>query len=61
MIFTVLTGDYAKIIREWKLEGDNLILVSKKEKTHDGNINVLLNIGNGLIASGSDDYSIKIW
>ena len=40
---------------------DNLILVSKKENSHDKCINVLLNIGNGLIASGSDDNSIKIW
>ena len=57
----LLTGDANKIIRQWKIERDNLIVVSKKEKTHDGWINVLLNIGNGLIASGSDDNSIKIW
>ena len=57
----ILTGDYAEIIRQWRIEGDNLILVSKKEKTHDSDINVLLNLGNGQIASGSDDYSIKIW
>ena len=57
----LLTGDAVKTIRQWKIEGDNLILVSKKEKTHDSDINVLLNIGNGFIASGSDDYSIKIW
>ena len=36
-------------------------MVSKKEKAHDKCINVLLNIGNGFIASGSDDNSIKIW
>ena len=57
----VLTGDDAEIIRQWKIEGDNLILVSKKEKTHDNDITVLLNIGNGFIASGSSDNSIKIW
>ena len=57
----LLTGDYSKIIRQWKIEEDNLILVSKKEKTHDNGINVLLNIGNGFIASGSDDNTIKIW
>ena len=27
----LLTGDNAKIIRQWKIEDDNLILVSKKE------------------------------
>ena len=57
----ILTGDSAKIIRQWKIEGDNLKMVSKKERAHDYNINILLNIGNGFIASGSDDDSIKIW
>ena len=57
----LLTGDYGEIIRQWRIEGDNLILVSKKEKTHDNDINVLLNLGDGHIASGSDDNSIKIW
>ena len=57
----LLTGEYAKIIRQWRIDGDNLILVSQKEKTHDSNINVLLNLGNGYIASGSDDSTVKIW
>ena len=57
----LLTGDASKVLRQWKIEGDNLILVSKKEKAHDGWINVLLNIGNGFIASGSDDKTINIW
>ena len=57
----LLTGDYAEIIRQWKIEGDNLILVSQKEKAHDSYINVLFNIGDEFIASGSDDSSIKIW
>jgi WD40 repeat protein len=57
----LITGDYAEIIRQWRIEGDNLILISKKEKTHDHDINCMLNIGNGYIASGSSDYSIKIW
>ena len=57
----LLTGDQAKIIRQWKIEGDDLIMVSQKEDAHDNSINVLLNIGNGFIASGSYDYSIKIW
>ena len=57
----LLTGDYSETIRQWKIEGDNLILISQKEKTHDDDINVLLNMGNGFIASGSDDKTIKIW
>ena len=57
----VLTGDNNKTIKQWKIEGNNLILISKKERAHDGLISVLLNLGNGLIASGSYDLSIKIW
>ena len=58
---TLLTGDYAEVLRQWKIEGENLILISKKENTHNSDINVLLNMGNGFIASGSDDKTIKIW
>ena len=57
----LLKGDYSEIIRQWRIDGDNLILVSQKEKTHDSDINVLLNLGNGYIASGSDDCTVKIW
>ena len=31
----IFTGDSESIIREWKIEGDNLILISKKEKAHN--------------------------
>ena len=57
----LLTGDDKKIIRQWRIEGDNLILVSKKEKAHDDSIFALLNLGNGHIASCSIDKTIKIW
>ena len=57
----LLTGDESKIIRQWRIEGDNLILISKKEKAHDDSIYGLLNLGNGHIASCSDDETIKIW
>jgi len=57
----ILTGDGKSIIREWKIEGDNLILISKKEKAHNNSILTLLNIGNEYIASGSKDKLIKIW
>ena len=57
----LLTGDQSYTLRQWKIEEDNLILVSKKEKAHDNTIRVLLNIGNGFIASGSADNTIKIW
>ena len=57
----LLTGDQSKIIRQWRIEGDNLILISKKEKAHDDDITDLLNLGNGHIASCSWDKTIKIW
>jgi len=57
----LFTGDQKGIIREWKIEEDNLILKSKKENAHKNCIFTLLNLGNGNIASGSFDKSIKIW
>ena len=57
----ILTGDYSKTIRQWKIEGDNLILIYKKENADEHKINVLLNLRNGYIASGSDNSTIKIW
>ena len=57
----LLTGDKNKTIKQWKIEGNNLILTSKKKNAHSRDINVLLNIGNGHIASCSDDSLIKIW
>ena len=30
---TLLTGDDNEIIKEWKIEGDNLILISQKKST----------------------------
>ena len=56
-----LTGDNNGTIMQWKIEGDNLILISKKEKAHDKNICSFIKIGNGHIASCSFDKSIKIW
>ena len=56
----LVTGDCSKVIRQWRIEGDNLILISQKENSHDDNINYLLNIEDGHIISGAND-SIKIW
>ena len=48
-------------IYQWKIEGDNLILFSKKENAHKSYINTLLNLGDGYIASGCEDSTISIW
>ena len=58
---TIITGEKSGTLKQWKLEGDNLILISKKEKAHNNYITSLLNLGDGYIASGSWDYQIKIW
>ena len=57
----LVTGDGSKVIRQWRIEGDNLILISKKNNSHDNDIITILNIGDGHIASGSSDNTIKIW
>ena len=57
----LLTGDGVKCIRQWRIEGDNLILISKKEKAHDDSIIGLVNLGNGHIVSVSWDKTTKIW
>ena len=57
----LLTGDSKGKIKQWRIEGDNLILISTKENAHNYCINVLLNMGDGHIVSCSDDYTIKIW
>ena len=57
----LLTGDDQCAIRQWRIEDDNLILISKKDEAHDSAITDLLNLGNGHIASCSFDKTIKIW
>ena len=57
----LLTGDGNKRIIQWKIEGDNLQLISKKENAHKDQIFTLSKIGNGLIISGSRDNFVKIW
>ena len=57
----ILTGDANKRIIQWKIEGDNLQLISKKENAHEDKICTLSKIGNGLIISGSSDKFVKIW
>jgi len=57
----LLTVDNNKIIIQWKREGDNLVMISKKEKANERSIGTVLKIGNGLIITGDDDGYIKVW
>ena len=57
----ILTGDYYGKIKQWKIEGDNLILISTKENAHNKGIHSLIKLNDGHILSGSSDGVIKIW
>ena len=57
----ILTGDKNRRIIQWKIENDNLKLISIKENAHDYMILTLSKFGNGLILSGCYDKSVKIW
>ena len=56
----ILTGDQNKRIIQWKIEEDNLKLISIKEDAHNDKIYTLSKAGN-LILSGSLDKSVIIW
>ena len=57
----IITGDESNRIIQWKIENDNLKLISIKENAHDNSIYTLSKLGDGLILSGSYDNSVKIW
>ena len=56
----ILTGDYKRIL-QWRIEDNNLKLISTKENAHDDSIYTLIKLDNGHILSGSVDGEIKIW
>ena len=57
----ILTADANHRIIQWRIQNDNLVLISKKENAHDTYIRVLKKIGNGLIMSGDGNGEVKIW
>ena len=57
----ILTCDDNHKIIQWKIDGDNLRLIGKKENAHDTYIYTIKKIGNGLIMSGDDNGEVKIW
>ena len=59
MIF--LTADDNKNIKQWRIEGNNLKLISTKDNAHDKPIFSLIKLKEGHILSGSSNGEIKIW
>ena len=57
----LLTGDDNHKIKQWKIEGDNLILISTKENAHNNNIYTILKIGDNHILTGDHSGEEKIW
>ena len=56
----LLTGDDKSRINIWRINGDNLKIISTKENVHDNVLNVLMKLEDGLILSGSADGEIAI-
>ena len=63
----VLIGDIEGYLLQYKLEGDELIEISRKEKVHSKNkgysdeVSSICVIGDGHIATGGFDKRVKIW
>ena len=57
----ILTCDNNSRFIQWKIDGDNLRLIGKKENAHDTSIYTIKKIGNGLIMSGDGNGEVKIW
>ena len=55
----LLTGKDSDIT-QWRINGNNLTFVNKKEKAHQNDINEIIRFNNSII-SCSYDHSIKIW
>ena len=57
----IVTADENKRIILWKIEGDNLRMITKNNNAHDGCIFSLTKLPDGTILSGGLDCSAKIW
>ena len=55
-----ITGDSCGKIRQWKIEDDNIKIISIKN-VNEKPLLVLFKIGNGRILSSSSDNFIRIW
>jgi len=56
----IIGDDYGNLMK-WRIEKDNLILISKKENAHNRTIYAILNLFNTHIVTSSRDHAIKIW
>ena len=56
-----LLGDNNGIIKQWKIEADNLVLISKKENANNNSVYALIKLRDEHVVSCSFDKSIKIW
>ena len=57
----LLSADCNGNIKQWIINGDNLILENVKNNAHGGQIRMIRRNEEGLIITCSDDKSIKIW
>ena len=57
---TLLSGNDNGEIDQWKIDGNNLCFLNKKQKAHNKCIRDIIRFNNSII-SCSDDYLIKIW
>ena len=58
----ILTGDCIHNIKQWRIEGNNLKLISTKNITHGKCMFQMIKLRDGHILSGSiGDFGIKIW
>ena len=57
----LLTGQSNYKIKQWKIEGDNLVLISTKENVYNKDIRTILQIGDNHILTGDYSGEEKIW
>jgi len=57
----LLTGDSCRKLKQWRIDGDNLVLISSKEEAHKNRIWALIKLKGGIILSGSFDGEIRLW
>ncbi len=59
---TYLFGDNSGNIEEWKIEGNNRIVKNgEKKKSHNTQINVIIQLFDGKIITGSSNGTLYIW